>query len=122
MAAKVKRKLAAILAADLVAYGRIRADERGMLARLKTLRHKFIDPIIADRRRRIVKLMDEGALVQFANLVDAVECVVTIERGMAVRAGGPSDTLSHPFPPKRSNCRTVRAPAPGRGRADEQDA
>jgi adenylate cyclase len=86
MAAKVERRLAAILAADVVGYSRlIGADETGTLARLKTLRHEFIDPIIAEHRGRIVKLMGDGALVEFASVVDAVECAVTIQRGMAER-------------------------------------
>jgi adenylate cyclase len=86
MAAKVERKLAAILAADVVGYSRlIGADETGTLSRLKTLRQEFIDPTIAEHRGRIVKLMGDGALVEFASVVDAVECGVAIQRGMAVR-------------------------------------
>jgi adenylate cyclase len=86
MAAKVERRLAAILAADVVGYSRlIGADETGTLARLKTLRREFIDPTIAEHRGRIVKLMGDGALVEFASVVDAVECAVTIQRGMAGR-------------------------------------
>jgi adenylate cyclase len=86
MAAKVERKLAAILAADVVGYSRlIGADETGTLARLKTLRQGFIDPTIAEHRGRIVKLMGDGVLVEFASVVDAVECAVTIQRGMAER-------------------------------------
>jgi adenylate cyclase len=86
VAAKVERRLAAILAADVVGYSRlIGADETGTLARLKTLRQEFIDPTIAEHRGRIVKLMGDGALVEFASVVDAVECAVTIQRGMAER-------------------------------------
>jgi TolB-like protein/class 3 adenylate cyclase/Tfp pilus assembly protein PilF len=86
MAAKVERKLAAILAADVVGYSRlIGADEIGTLARLKALRQEFIDPTIAEHRGRIVKLMGDGALVEFASVVDAVECGVAIQRGVAER-------------------------------------
>lgn len=86
MAAKIERKLAAILAADVVGYSRlIGADETGTLARLKMLRQEFIDPTIAEHRGRIVKLMGDGALVEFASVVDAVECGVAIQRGMAER-------------------------------------
>jgi TolB-like protein/class 3 adenylate cyclase/Flp pilus assembly protein TadD len=86
MATKVERKLAAILAADVVGYSRlIEADETGTLARLKALRQQLIDPAITDHRGRIVKLMGDGALVEFASVVDAVECGVAIQRGVAER-------------------------------------
>jgi TolB-like protein/class 3 adenylate cyclase/Flp pilus assembly protein TadD len=89
MAAKVERKLAAILAADVVGYSRlIGADETGTLARLKALRQELIDPTIAEHRGRIIKLMGDGALVEFASVVDAVECAVAIQRGMAERNEG----------------------------------
>jgi class 3 adenylate cyclase len=78
----VERKLAAILAADVVGYSRLMAlDEAGTHARLKALRKEFIEPAIAARHGRIVKLMGDGALVEFASIVDAVECAVAIQQG-----------------------------------------
>jgi adenylate cyclase len=80
----MERRLAAILAADVVGYSRLMAaDEESTLARLRALRADFIDPTIAKHRGRIVKLMGDGALVEFASVVDAVRCAVDIQRGMA---------------------------------------
>src|SRR5687768_8036961 len=84
--ARAERRLAAILAADVVGYSRLMGqDEQGTLARLKTHRREFIDPLIAEHRGRIVKLMGDGALVEFASVVDAVACAVAIQEGMAGR-------------------------------------
>jgi TolB-like protein/class 3 adenylate cyclase len=93
MAPRVERKLAAILAADVVGYSRlVSADEAGTIARLKDLRKEFIEPLIAEYRGRVVKLMGDGALVEFASAVDAVECAVAIQNGVAEReAGEPED-------------------------------
>ena len=74
---RVQRRLAAILAADVVGYSRLMSrDETGTLARLKTIRHEIVDPAIADRSGRLVKLMGDGALVEFASAVDAVHCAL----------------------------------------------
>jgi class 3 adenylate cyclase/TolB-like protein/Tfp pilus assembly protein PilF len=82
----VERKLAAILAADVVGYSRLMAvDEADTHARLKALRRDFIDPTIAKHHGRIVKLMGDGALVEFGSVVDAVQCAALIQRGMAER-------------------------------------
>ena len=81
-----ERRLAAILAADVVGYSRLMAaDETGTHTRLKSLRKDFIEPTIAAHHGRIVKLMGDGALVEFASAVDAVECAVAIQRGVAER-------------------------------------
>ncbi len=86
MAPRAERKLAAILAADVVGYSRlVGADEAGTIARLKALRKEFIEPLVAEYRGRIVKLMGDGALVEFASAVDAVECAVAIQNGVAER-------------------------------------
>jgi class 3 adenylate cyclase/TolB-like protein/Tfp pilus assembly protein PilF len=87
------RRLAAILAADVVGYSRLMAaDEAGTLAALKALRRHFIEPKIAEHHGRIVKLMGDGALVEFASVVDAVRCAVEIQQGMPERArDGPPD-------------------------------
>jgi class 3 adenylate cyclase/pimeloyl-ACP methyl ester carboxylesterase len=82
----VQRRLAAILAADVVAYSRLmQADEVGTLEALKAHRRELIDPVIADHRGRIVKTTGDGALVEFASVVDAVGCAVAIQRGMMSR-------------------------------------
>ena len=81
---RVQRRLAAIMAADVVGYSRLMGeDETGTLAALKDLRSQLIDPTIADFGGRIVKLMGDGALVEFASVVDAVECAANIQRGVA---------------------------------------
>ncbi len=83
----VERKLTAILAADVVGYSRLmEADEAGTLAALKSHRKDLIDPEIAEHHGRIVKLMGDGALVEFASVVDAVACAVAIQDGMAARS------------------------------------
>ena len=70
---RLQRRLAAILAADVVGYSRLMAaDEGGTLAALRTRRKELIDPTIAKHGGRIVKLMGDGALVEFASVVDAV--------------------------------------------------
>ena len=79
----VERKLAAILAADVVGYSRLMgADEVGTLRALKALRKDTIDPPIAAYGGRIVKTTGDGVLVDFASVVDAVACAVTIQRKM----------------------------------------
>ena len=73
----MERRLAAIMATDVVGYSRlIRADEEGTLAALKALRTELIDPKIAEHHGRIVKLMGDGMLVEFASVVDAVQTAV----------------------------------------------
>ena len=80
------RRLAAILAADVVGYSRLMAaDEAGTHARLKALRQDFIEPKIAEHHGRVAKLMGDGVLVEFASVVDAVECAVAIQQGIAER-------------------------------------
>jgi adenylate cyclase len=81
---RVHRRLAAILAADVAGYSRLMgADEEGTLARLKQLRDEVVDPKIAAHNGRIVKLMGDGALVEFASVVDAVRCAVEVQRAVA---------------------------------------
>ena len=92
MAPRAERKLAAILAADVVGYSRLVGDdEAGTIARLKALRKEFIEPLIADYHGRVVKLMGDGALVEFASAVDAVECAVAIQKGVAEREAAVAD-------------------------------
>jgi class 3 adenylate cyclase len=60
-------------------------DEQGTLARLKAHRRELLEPLLAGHRGRVVKLMGDGALCEFAAVVDAVACAVAIQRGMAER-------------------------------------
>ncbi len=81
-----QRRLAAILAADVVGYSRLMgADETGTLSRLTSHRRELIEPAIAAHGGRTVKLMGDGALVEFASVVDAVHCAVEIQAAMAGR-------------------------------------
>jgi len=80
----VERRLAAILAADVAGSCRlIGIDEEGTLAQLKALRKTLFDPKIAEHHGRIVKNTGDGALVEFASVVDAVRCAEKIQRSMA---------------------------------------
>ena len=82
----MKRRLAAILAADVVGYTRLMgADEAGTLERLKAHRKDFVAPKIAEHKGRIVKLMGDGLLAEFASVVDAVACAAALQGGMAER-------------------------------------
>jgi adenylate cyclase len=81
---RVERRLAAILAADVAGSCRlIGIDEEGALAQLKTLRRTLFDPKTSEHRGRIVKNTGDGALVEFASVVDAVRCADEIQRGIA---------------------------------------
>ncbi len=83
---EVKRKLAAILSADVVGYSRLMGeDEAGTLAALKRHRRDLIDPEIEKHDGRLVKLMGDGALIEFTSVVQATECAVAIQRAMAQR-------------------------------------
>src|SRR5438552_13931593 len=87
--ARVQRRLAAILAADVAGYSRLMgADEEGTLAALKELRRELADPKIKEHRGRIVKTTGDGLLVEFASVVDAVRCAVEVQREMAERNAG----------------------------------
>jgi adenylate cyclase len=82
----VERRLAAILAADLVGYSRLMgADEVGTLRALKTIRRDHVDPTIAAYGGHIVKTTGDGLLVDFPSVVDAVACGVTIQRKVLER-------------------------------------
>ena len=92
-ATRIDRRLAAIMAADVVGYSRLmERDEDRTLERLKAHRKEFLEPLIAEYHGRVVKLMGDGALVEFASVVDAVACAVAIQQGMAEReAAVPED-------------------------------
>jgi adenylate cyclase len=80
------RRLCVILAADVAGYCRLMgADEDGTLAALTAHRRDLIDPAIAEHAGRIVKTTGDGFLAEFASAVDAIQCAVGIQRGMAER-------------------------------------
>ncbi|WP_455918726.1 TPR end-of-group domain-containing protein [Ensifer canadensis] len=82
----LERRLAAILAADVVGYSRlIGADETGTLAAMKRHKNELVDPKVSRHKGRIVKLTGDGILVEFASVVNAVACAVDIQRGMLIR-------------------------------------
>jgi TolB-like protein/class 3 adenylate cyclase/Tfp pilus assembly protein PilF len=87
------RKLAAILAADVVGYSRLmERDEAGTFERLRAQRKALFEPTIANHHGRIFKLMGDGLLAEFASVVDAVECAVALQQGMAEHnAAAPED-------------------------------
>ena len=88
----MERKLTAILATDVVGYSRLMGeDEAGTLAALKAYRNETIDPRIAEHGGRIVKLMGDGALVEFPSVVEAVLCAVEIQEALAERNAGVVD-------------------------------
>ncbi|MGH7065317.1 MAG: adenylate/guanylate cyclase domain-containing protein, partial [Stellaceae bacterium] len=88
--------MAAILAADVVAYSRLMgADEEGTLLTLKAVRREITDPKIEEHNGRIVKTTGDGLLVEFGSVVDAVRCAVTIQREMGARAKRRQD--AHPM-------------------------
>ena len=81
---RINRKLAAILAADVVGYSRLMgADEAGTLAALKRHRETIFDPAVAAHNGRIVKLIGDGAIVEFGSVVDAVNCALSVQRSGA---------------------------------------
>jgi adenylate cyclase len=83
---RVERRLAAILAADVVGYSRLMGqDEPGTLARLKAHRRELIDPEIAEHKGRVVKTTGDGILIEFPSVVEAVACAVVVQRGMRER-------------------------------------
>jgi len=88
----LERRLAAILAADVVGYSRLMGeDEQGTLSRLKSLRTELVQPKITERKGRIVKLMGDGLLAEFPSVVEAVQCASDIQLAMADREPEISD-------------------------------
>ncbi len=92
--ARVERRLAAVLAADVAGYSRLMGrDEERTLAGLKAVRSSLVDPTIAAHHGRIVKTTGDGMLAEFASVVDAARCGVEIQRGMAEQnVNVPQDT------------------------------
>ena len=85
----VERRLAAVLAADVVGYSRMMAaDEEGTLARLNSCRRELWEPTIAEHRGRVVKRTGDGMLVEFGSAVDAARCAILTQQGMVKRNDG----------------------------------
>ncbi len=94
MAAPQERRLAAIMAADVVGYSRMmEADEAGTLAAVDAMRRELIAPRLQERHGRLVKLLGDGLIVEFASVVDAVACAVSIQRA--------ADAAGSQHPPER---------------------
>ncbi|MER8408230.1 tetratricopeptide repeat protein [Mesorhizobium sp. M0185] len=86
---RAQRRLAAILAADVVGYSRLLdLDEQGTLAALRRRRKEILEPLVRDRHGRIVKLMGDGVLVEFGSAVNAVSCAVDLQKRMAAANEG----------------------------------
>src|SRR5262249_46871013 len=87
-----QRRLAAILAADVVGYSRLmEQDEAATLAALKSRRREILEPLVAEHQGRIVKLMGDGVLSEFASAVNAVTCAVEVQKRMAAANDGLAD-------------------------------
>jgi adenylate cyclase len=90
--ARVARRLAAILAADVVGYSRLmEADEAGTFARLKNLRRELVEPVLQEHGGRFVDLKGDGAIVEFQSVTRAVEAAVAIQQAMRHREPGLPD-------------------------------
>ena len=86
MSKGTQRRLAAIVSADVVGYSRLMGvDEAGTLAALRNHRAELIDGKIAEHGGRIVKTMGDGLLLEFSSVVDATQCVIDVQRAMAMR-------------------------------------
>ena len=83
---RTERRLVAIMAADIVGYSHLmEVDEPGTLSAIKDLRREVIDPLLSEHHGRVVKLMGDGAIVEFGSVVDAVACAVAVQKGVAAR-------------------------------------
>ena len=86
---RVQRRLAAILAADVVGYSRLmHRDEARTLAALKDRRSAILAPLVAQHQGRVVKVMGDGVLVEFASAVNAVQCAIALQERMAAANEG----------------------------------
>jgi adenylate cyclase len=90
---RAQRRLAAILAADVVGYSRLmQADEAGTLTILKARRTEILQPLISTHHGRIIKVMGDGVLVEFASAVNAVTCAVALQDAMAAANEGTEES------------------------------
>ena len=89
MSEGTQRRLAAIVSVDVVGYSRLMGvDETGTLANLRAHRAELIDPLIAKHDGRIVKTMGDGLLLEFSSIVNAMQCSLEVQQGMAERNEG----------------------------------
>src|SRR5262245_59663526 len=90
---RFQRRLAAILAADVVGFSRLmEADEADTMAALKARRKQVLEPLVAKHAGRVFKVTGDGVLVEFASAVNAVQCAVDLQQGMtAANSGQPED-------------------------------
>src|SRR5512145_2049727 len=89
---RVQRRLAAILAADVVGYSRLmEQDEARTFAALKARRKEVLEPLVAQHKGRVFKVTGDGVLVEFTSAVNAVECAVDLQREMAAANDGHSE-------------------------------
>lgn len=92
VATRVQRRLAAVLAADVAGYSRlVERDEPATLARLKALRRELLEPFWASHRGRVVKLMGDGAIIEFASVVDAMQAALAMQAEVARREAAEPD-------------------------------
>ena len=88
----VRRRLAAILVADIAGYSRLMsADEEAALLEMQKFRFSLVDPTIGQHHGRIIKTMGDGLLVEFGSVHDAIECSLAVQRGMVDRMRGVPD-------------------------------
>src|SRR5262245_62462630 len=86
---RIQRRLAAILAADVVGYSRlVEQDEAGTLAALKARRKQILEPLLAKHQGRVFKVTGDGVLVEFASAVNAVQCAIDLQQEMAAANDG----------------------------------
>ena len=84
---RVERKLVSVVVADVVGYSRLmELDEEGTHARLTAFRRDLLKPKVSDHHGRIIKNTGDGALIEFASVIDAVRCAVEIQREMIDRS------------------------------------
>ena len=103
------RKLAAILAADVVGFSRMAsADEDRTLARLRALRSDLVDPTIAVHNGRVFKRTGDGILIEFRSVVDAVRCAIEVQNAMVERNAGVPEGSPHRLPDRHSPRRRRR--------------
>ena len=88
-AARMERRLSAIVAADVVGYSRLMGlDEEGTLRRVKALRREVMDPCVANKHGRVVKTTGDGFLVEFGSVVDAFQCALSVQNHLRERSSG----------------------------------
>ncbi len=97
----VERKLAAILATDMVGYGRyMETNEGETLARLKALRYELIDPVIARHRGEVLKRTGDGASIRLDSVLDTMRCAVEVQRANSMTISDSSRLMRRTSPRK----------------------